>query len=113
VLQHTQCTDTPQQTGQVALDTETQDVDGEETQALSDWKSPRWALAPPAASPSKPVCTDETKIGISGGRSLTGAVTRRPPISLYTVVPGATCTTLGFGGCPSFKGHSLSRRAKS
>jgi hypothetical protein len=41
-----------------------------------------------------------------------GAVSRRPPISLYTTVPGATRTTLGFGICPSFKGHFLSRRAK-
>ena len=41
-----------------------------------------------------------------------GAVTRRPPISLYTMLPGATRTTLGFGICPSFKYHSLSPRAK-
>jgi hypothetical protein len=42
------------------------------------------------------------------------AVTRRPPISLYTMVPrtGVTRTTLGFGIRPSFKGHFLSRRAK-
>ena len=26
-------------------------------------------------------------VGISGGRALTGAVSRRPPISLYTMVP--------------------------
>jgi hypothetical protein len=43
-----------------------------------------------------------------------GDVSRRSPISLCTwyPVPGATRTTLGFGLCPSFKDHSLSRRAK-
>jgi hypothetical protein len=53
-------------------------------------------------------------LGISGGGSL-GAVPRRPPISLTTMVhpvPRATRTTLGFGICPSFKDRSLSRRAK-
>ena len=40
------------------------------------------------------------------------AVTRRPPVSFYTMIPGATRTTLGFGICPSFKGRFLSRRAK-
>jgi hypothetical protein len=51
-------------------------------------------------------------IGMSGGRSLTGAVSRRPPISLVMMVLGVTRTPLGFGICPSFKGHSLSRRPK-
>jgi hypothetical protein len=43
------------------------------------------------------------------------AATRRPPISLHTMVPvpGATRTTLGFGIRPSFKGHSLSPRTKT
>jgi hypothetical protein len=42
------------------------------------------------------------------------AVSRRPPIPLYTMVAraGATRTTLGFGLSPSFKDHSLSPRAK-
>jgi hypothetical protein len=42
------------------------------------------------------------------------AVSRRPPISLYTMVPrtGATRTTLGLGLCASFKGHPLPRRAE-
>jgi hypothetical protein len=43
------------------------------------------------------------------------AVTRRQPISLYTMVPraeGYTYTTRKFGICLSFKDHFLSRRAK-
>jgi hypothetical protein len=38
------------------------------------------------------------------------------PVSLYTIwypVPKATRATLGFGFCPSFKGHSLSPPCKS
>jgi hypothetical protein len=52
--------------------------------------------------------------GISGGRSLTRplpAARRFPSTRLYSE-PGATRTMLGFGICPSFKGHFLSRRAK-
>jgi hypothetical protein len=47
-----------------------------------------------------------------GGRSRGHYAT--PADTLDTMVPrtGATRTTLGFGICPSFKGHSLSRRAK-
>jgi hypothetical protein len=37
---------------------------------------------------------------------------RRFPSTRWYPVPGATRTTLGFGICPSFKGHFLSRRAK-
>jgi hypothetical protein len=53
-------------------------------------------------------------LGISGGRSLTGPFrdARRFPSTRWYLVPGATCTTLGLGICPSFKDHSLSRRAK-
>ena len=42
------------------------------------------------------------------------AVTRRPPISLDTMVPrtGGYTHAAGVGICPSFKGHCLSRRAK-
>jgi hypothetical protein len=36
----------------------------------------------------------------------------RIPSTRWYPVPGATRTTLGFGICPSSKGHSLSRRAK-
>jgi hypothetical protein len=49
----------------------------------------------------------EESLGISGGAH--AAVTRRPPISLSTKVPRTPRT---FGMCPSFKDHSLSRRAK-
>jgi hypothetical protein len=44
-----------------------------------------------------------------------GDVSRRPPTPLDAVVPGvpgATRTTSGFGICPSFKDHLLSRRTK-
>jgi hypothetical protein len=43
-----------------------------------------------------------------------GAVRRRPPISLYTMVPRTAGYTydVGFGIYPSFKGRFLSRRAK-
>jgi hypothetical protein len=43
-----------------------------------------------------------------------GAVTRRPPIPLYTMVPHTESYTyaVGFGIFPSFKVHFLSRRAK-
>ena len=53
-------------------------------------------------------------LGISGGRSLTGPLrdARRFPSTRWYPVPGATRTTLGFGICPSFKDHSLSRRAQ-
>jgi hypothetical protein len=53
--------------------------------------------------------------GISGGEVAHRAVlrdTRRFPSTRWYPVPGATRTTLGFGICPSFKGHFLSRRAK-
>jgi hypothetical protein len=43
------------------------------------------------------------------------AVTRRPPIPLYTIAPpnrGLHVRREGLGFAPSFKGHSLSRRAK-
>jgi hypothetical protein len=36
---------------------------------------------------------------------------RRLPSTRWYPVPGATRTTLGFGICPSFKDHFLSRRA--
>jgi hypothetical protein len=48
---------------------------------------------------------------ISGGGSLTRHA-RRFPSTRWQLVPGATRTTLGFGMCPSFKGHFLSRRAQ-
>jgi hypothetical protein len=53
-------------------------------------------------------------LGISGGRSLSGPLrdARRFPSTRWYLVPGATRTSLGFGICPSFKGHFLSRRAK-
>jgi hypothetical protein len=53
-------------------------------------------------------------LGISGGRSLTGPFrdARRLPSTRWYPVPRATRTTLWFGIRPSFKGHSLSRRAK-
>ena len=53
--------------------------------------------------------------GVSGGKSLTGAVSRRPPVPLDTMyypVPRATRTKRVFGVCPSSKGHSVSRRAQ-
>jgi hypothetical protein len=52
--------------------------------------------------------------GISGGRSLTGPLrdARRFPSPRWYLVPGATRTNVGFGICPLFKGHSLSRRAQ-
>jgi hypothetical protein len=37
----------------------------------------------------------------------------RFPSTRWYPLPGATRTTLGFGICPSFKGHFLSRRAKT
>ena len=40
------------------------------------------------------------------------AVTRRPPISLNTIVDRTGGYTYDVGVCPSFKGHFLSRRAK-
>jgi hypothetical protein len=45
-------------------------------------------------------------LGIFGWEIAHAAVSRRPPISLDTMVPvpGATRTTMGFGICPSFKG---------
>jgi hypothetical protein len=59
------------------------------------------------------------KLRIVDGRGFGWEVAHAPvsrflPISPYTVVPrtGAARTTLGFGMCPSFKGHSLSPRAK-
>jgi hypothetical protein len=53
-------------------------------------------------------------VGISGGRSLTGPLrdARRFPSTRWYPVPRATRTTRVFGICPSFKDHSLSRRAK-
>jgi hypothetical protein len=54
------------------------------------------------------------RLGISGGRWLTRPFRdahRFPPTRWYPV-PGATHTPLGFGLCPSFKGHFLSPRAK-
>jgi hypothetical protein len=53
-------------------------------------------------------------LGVSGGRSLTRPLrdARRFPSTFWYPVLGATRTTLGFGICPSFKGHFLSRRAK-
>jgi hypothetical protein len=55
--------------------------------------------------------------GISGGRWLTPPLrdARRFPSTRWYPVPGTqtpTRTPLGFGICPSFKGHFLSRRAK-
>jgi hypothetical protein len=59
-------------------------------------------------------CTAMEKKLEKGDRSR--AVTRRPPIFLYTMVARTgSYTTYGvlrFGICPSFKDHSLSRRAK-
>jgi hypothetical protein len=54
-------------------------------------------------------------VEISGGRSLTRPFhdARRFPFPRWYPVPGATRTTMGFGICPSFEGHSLSRRAKT
>ena len=53
-------------------------------------------------------------VGISGGASLTRPLRdgRRFPSKGWYPVPRATRTTLGFGVRPSFKDHSLSRRAK-
>ena len=47
-------------------------------------------------------------VGVSGGplRDAKGF-----PSTRWYPVPGATRTTLGFGICPSFKGHSLSPRS--
>jgi hypothetical protein len=52
-------------------------------------------------------------LGISGGRSLTGPFrdARRFPSTRWYPVPVATRTPSGLGICPSFKDHSLSRRA--
>jgi hypothetical protein len=52
-------------------------------------------------------------LGISGGGSLTRLFrdARRFPSTRWYPVPRATRTTLGFEICPSFKDHSLSRRA--
>jgi hypothetical protein len=46
-------------------------------------------------------------LSLASGGIAHEAVSRHPPISLYTMipVPGATRTTLGFGICISFKGH--------
>jgi hypothetical protein len=51
---------------------------------------------------------------VSGGRSLAGPSrdARRFPSTRWYPAPGATRTALGFGICPSFKGHSLSSRAR-
>jgi hypothetical protein len=48
---------------------------------------------------------------ISGGGSLTRPFrdARRFPSTRWYLVPGATRPTLGFGICPSSKGHSLCR----
>jgi hypothetical protein len=53
-------------------------------------------------------------LGISGGGWLTGPFrdARRFPSTRWYLVPEATRTPLGLGSCPSFKDHSLSRRAK-
>jgi hypothetical protein len=53
-------------------------------------------------------------LGISGGRSLTGPLrdARRFSSTPWYPVPGATRTPLGLGIGPSFKDHSMSRRAK-
>jgi hypothetical protein len=52
-------------------------------------------------------------VGISGGRWLTRPLrdARQFHSTRWYPVPGATRTPLGFGICPSFKYHSLSRRA--
>jgi hypothetical protein len=52
--------------------------------------------------------------GFGCGRSLTGLFrdARRFSSTRWYTIPRATRTTLGFGICPSFKEHSLSRRAK-
>jgi hypothetical protein len=53
-------------------------------------------------------------LGVSGERSLTRPLrdARRFPSTRLYPVSGTTRTTLRFGICPSFKDHSLSRRAK-
>ena len=53
-------------------------------------------------------------LGISGGRSLTRPFrdAHRFPSTRWYPVPEAARTTLGFGICPSFKGHCLSPRGK-
>jgi hypothetical protein len=53
-------------------------------------------------------------LGISGGGLLTRPLrdARRFPFTRWYPVPGTTRTTSGFGICPSFKDHSLSRRAQ-
>jgi hypothetical protein len=81
--------------------------------------SPRSSSTPTRASPSAPY-SDETILRIVSDRDFgwedrSRGRTRRPPLSLYTMVPrtgGYTRTTLGFEICPSFKGLSLSRRAE-
>jgi hypothetical protein len=75
--------------------------------------------APPAGKKKKVLQRRRKKSrivpgGISGERSLTGPLSdaRRFPSTRRYPVPSSTRTTLGFGSCPSFKDHSLSRRAK-
>jgi hypothetical protein len=48
-------------------------------------------------------------LGVSGGRIAHEAVTRRPPISLYTIVVrlnGGYASDVGVWDCPSFKGRA-------
>jgi hypothetical protein len=53
--------------------------------------------------------------GTLGGRGAHAAVPPRPPISLDMIVARTHMYTYAakFWGCPSFKGHFLSRRAKT
>jgi hypothetical protein len=54
-------------------------------------------------------------VGISDGEIAHAAVSLRPPIPLYTIVPRthSTRTTRKFEICPSSKGHFLSRRGQT
>jgi hypothetical protein len=90
---------------------------GESTLAMSV----EGALAAAAAAERAvraPSCSDATVanrcVGISGGRYRSRGRTRRPPISLYTLVPraGSYAYAVGVWDLSSFKDHSVSRRAK-
>jgi hypothetical protein len=78
-----------------------------------------WLCAAACCTSTRSTYSDENlrivTIEISGGRSLTGPFrdARRFPSTRSYPVPRATRTTLGFCIRPSFKDHSLSRRAKS
>jgi hypothetical protein len=61
-----------------------------------------------------PIARESSSVPAAPVESLTGPLrdARRFPSTRWYPVPEAMRTTLGFGICPSFKGHFLSRRAK-